>query len=122
MESCQEAFEQLKQAMLRTSILHFYNYNLPTMVETDLSDRVVARVLLQQDPQTGQWHLIAYFLKTMQLAELNYNIHNKEIFAIILMLGKWPAELEGVQDIPFLIYSDHRSLEYFITTKKLSAR
>jgi RNase H-like domain found in reverse transcriptase len=53
-ESCQEAFVQLKWAILSAPILQFYDYNLPTMVETDSSDGVVARVLLQQDLQTGQ--------------------------------------------------------------------
>jgi transposase InsO family protein len=121
-ESCQEAFEQLKRAMLGAPILRFYDYNLPTIVETDLSDGVVAGVLSQQDPQMGRWHSVAYFSKTMQPAELNYDIHDKEMLAIILSLGEWRAELEGLQHIPFLIYSDHRSLEYFMTTKKLSAR
>jgi hypothetical protein len=58
----------------------------------------------------------------MQSSELNYNIHDKEMLAIILSLTEWRAELEGVQVTPFLVYSDHRVLEYFMTTKKLSAR
>jgi hypothetical protein len=49
-EQCQEAFEQLKQAMLEAPILHYYDYELPTMVETDASNGVVAGVLSQQDP------------------------------------------------------------------------
>ena len=121
-EQCQEAFEQLKRAMLNTPILHYYDYGLPTMVETDASNGVVAGVLSQQDPQTGRWHPVAFFSKTMQPAELNYDIHDKEMLAVVLSLGEWRAELEGTQETPFQIYSDHRALEYFMTTKKLSAR
>jgi hypothetical protein len=45
------------------------------------------------------------------------------MLAIIRALEEWRAELEGLQaEHPFLIYSDHRALEYFMTTKKLSAR
>jgi RNase H-like domain found in reverse transcriptase len=58
----------------------------------------------------------------MQSAELNYDIYDKEMLAIILSLGEWRAELEGLQHTPFLIYSDHRSLEYFMIMKKLSAQ
>jgi hypothetical protein len=58
----------------------------------------------------------------MQLAELNYNIHDKEMLAIIFLLEEWQAELEGLQETLFLVYSDYRALEYFITIKKLSAR
>ena len=59
----------------------------------------------------------------MQLAKLNYDIHDKEMLAIVRSLEQWRAELEGLQvEDPFSIYSDHRALEYFMTTKKLSAR
>jgi hypothetical protein len=58
----------------------------------------------------------------MQLAEMNYDIHNKEMLAIILSLEEWRAELEGLQQTLFMIYSDHKALEYFMTTKKLSVK
>ena len=58
----------------------------------------------------------------MQLAELNYDIYNKEMLAIVLSLEEWHAELEGVQRTSFLVYSDYRILEYFMTTKKLSVK
>jgi hypothetical protein len=58
----------------------------------------------------------------MQLVKLNYDIHNKEMLAIVLSLEEWHAELEGAQRTLFLVYSDYRVLEYFMTIKKLSAR
>jgi hypothetical protein len=70
-------------------------------METDASNGVVAGVLSQQDPQTKLWHPVAFFSKTMQPAELNYDIHDKEMLAIILSLGEWRAELEGLQETPF---------------------
>src|SRR3954447_2538883 len=108
--------------MLEAPILRYYDPELPTMLETDASNGVTAGVLLQKNPETGLWHPIAFFSKTMQPAELNYDIYDKEMLAIILSLGEWRAELKGLQEMPFLIYSDHRALEYFMTTKKLSAR
>ena len=68
-------------------------------------------------------HLIAYFSKIIQQAQLNDNIYNKEMLAIILAFEQQQAKLERIQiDNPFLVYSDYRALEYFITTKKLFAR
>ena len=58
----------------------------------------------------------------MQPAELNYDIYDKEMLVIILALGEWRAKLEGAQETPFLVYSNHRALKYFMTTKKLSAQ
>ena len=95
-EQCQQAFEQLKQAMLTAPILCYYDPDLPTIVETDASNGVVAGVLSQQDPQTKLWHPVAFFSKTMQPAELNYDIHDKEMLAIILSLSEWRTELEGL--------------------------
>lgn len=59
----------------------------------------------------------------MSDAECNYEIHDKEILVIIRALQEWHAELEGPQlRERFDIYTDHRALEYFMTTKKLNAR
>jgi hypothetical protein len=107
--------------MISAPVLRYYNADLPTMVETDASKGVLAGLLSQQDPETKLWHPIAYFSKTMLPAELNYDIHDKEMLAVIRALEEWRAELEGLQT-PFQVYSDHRALEYFMTTKKLSPR
>jgi len=51
-------------------------------METDASDRVVARVLNQlQD--NGTWKPVAFFSKTISPKEMRYKIHNKEILAVI---------------------------------------
>jgi hypothetical protein len=39
--------------MVSTPVLRYYNPDLPTMVETDVSKGVVAGLLSQQDPETG---------------------------------------------------------------------
>ena len=45
------------------------------------------------------------------------------MLAIICALQEWCAELEGLQiNEQFQILTDHQSLEYFMTTKKLNAR
>ena len=120
---CQLAFDELKKTMLTAPVLQHYQPDRLTMVETDASDGVVGAVGSQQDPETKFWHPIAYFSKTMAPAELNYDIHDKEMLAVILAFKEWRAWLQGLQtDQPVLLYSDHRALEVFMTTKKLSAR
>ncbi|KKA22102.1 Retrovirus polyprotein, partial [Rasamsonia emersonii CBS 393.64] len=47
----------------------------------------------------------------------------KNMLAIIRSLEEWRAELEGLQrEEPFDILTDHRALEYFMTTKRLNPR
>jgi hypothetical protein len=63
-------------------------------IETDALDRVVAGVMSQQ--LNEEWYLVAYYSKTMAALELNYEIHNKELLAIVKALEEWQAELEGL--------------------------
>jgi len=52
------------------------------MLETDALDSVIASVYSQKQTD-GKWHPIAYYLKTIIDAKLNYPIHDKEMLAII---------------------------------------
>ena len=114
--------QQLKDALTSAPVLSHYDFELPTKVETDASDGVVSGILSQQQ-KDELWKPVAFFTKTMSPAECNYPIHDKELLAIIKAFEEWRAYLEGLQrKEPFLVYSDHQALEYFITTKKLSAR
>jgi hypothetical protein len=58
------------------------------MVETDASDGVVAGILSQRTATDEPWHPVGYFLKTMSPAELNYQIHDKEMLAIVKSLSQ----------------------------------
>ena len=90
------------------------------MLETDASDGVVAAVLSQLHPD-GEWYPVGYFSKTMAPAELNYPIHDKEMLAIVRALGQWRAELSGTSTA-IKVLTDHRSLEYFMSSKILNSR
>ena len=61
----------------------------------------------------------AYFSKTIALAEYNYEIYDKEILAVVKSLDQWRPELQGIVN-QIQIYTDHKALEYFMTTKQLT--
>ena len=52
------------------------------MLKTNTLDGVIAGVYSQKQIDK-KWHPIAYYLKTIIDAKLNYLIYNKEILAII---------------------------------------
>jgi hypothetical protein len=54
----------------------------------------------------------------MVSAEYNYNIHNKEILAIVKSLDQWRPELKNTTK-KIQIFTDYKALKYFITTKQL---
>ncbi|KAI1003826.1 hypothetical protein K3495_g4388 [Podosphaera aphanis] len=52
---------------------------------------------------------------------MNYEIHDKELLAIVARMKEWDAELRGLAK-PFTILSDHMNLKYFLTRRKLTER
>jgi len=51
--------------------------------------------------------------------EWNYEIHDKEILAIIRVLEEWRHFLEGVTHL-VEIWTNHKNLKYFMMAKKLN--
>jgi len=91
----------------------------PFRIEADSSDFATGAVLSQQSPTDGKWHSVAFYSKFLSSVEQNYEIHDKEMLAIIRVLEEWRHFLEGVTH-PVEIWTDHKNLEYFMTAKKLN--
>lgn len=117
---CQDAFEELRDAFCTAPILALFDPELDNIVETDASDNVSAGVFSQLG-RDGIIRPVAYFSKKHSPAECNYEIYDKELLAVILAFQEWRAELEGAPG-PVKILSDHKNLEYFMTTKMLNRR
>ena len=66
-------------------ILVLFNYNKEAVLETDTSNYIV-RVVLTQKDNKGKNRVIAYYLRKIIGLELNYNIYNKELLAIVEVL------------------------------------
>ena len=90
-------------------------------VEADSSNFATRAVLSQQDPEDKKWHPIAFLSKSLSLVEWNYEIHDKEMLAIVQALEEWRHFLEGTEH-QFEIWMDHKNLEYFMSVKKLNRR
>jgi len=66
-------------------------------VEADASDFATGEVLSMKC-EDERWRLVAYISKSLNEAERNYEIHNKEMLAIIWCLEAWRHFLEGAKD------------------------
>ena len=88
--------------------------------EADTSDFVMGGVLSMRC-EDEKWRPVAYISKLLNEAERNYEIHNKEMLAIIQCLEAWRHFLEGAKD-RFEIWTDHKNLEYFMKAQKLNRR
>ena len=85
----------------------------------DISEHVIGGVLSQK--QDGKWKPIEFLLRTMQPAEKNYEIYNKELLTIVEALAKWRQYLLDVVET-FEIWTDCKNLKYFQEPHKLNGR
>ena len=113
-----EAFEKLKKKFILAPILASFDPERKIILETDASDQALESCLSQPDVER-RLHPVAYRSKKFSGPELNYDVHNKELLAIVDAFGEWQAYLEGLRH-PIVVYSDHKNLSYFTTTKKLN--
>ena len=61
---------------------------------------------------------MAYYFRKISSAEQNYNINNKKLLAIIVILEEWYIYMEGVIDT--IIYINYKNLLLFTTIKELN--
>ena len=119
-ERQQKAFEELKERFTMELVLVIPNLDKEMRVEADTSDFTTGGVLLMKC-EDEKWRLVAYISKSLNKAERNYEIHDKEMLAIIQCLEAWRHFLEGAKDW-FEIWTDHKNLEYFMKAQKLNRR
>ena len=88
-------------------------------VETDASGHAIGGVRSQE--QEGKWKLIAFLSRTMQAAERNYKIYDKELLSILEALAKWRQYLLDAVEL-FEVWTDHENLKYFREPYKLNGQ
>ena len=108
----QSAFDKLKQSVTAAPVLISPDPTWPFRVEADSSDFATGAVL-------SQVSAIAFLSKSLSPVERNYEIHDKEMLAIIRALQEWRHFVEGAEH-PCEIWTDHKNLEYFMTAKQLN--
>ena len=87
-------------------------------IETDASHLAKAGILSQYEPDKC-WHLLAFYNKPFLPAELNYDVHNKEMVVIGNCFQEWRHFLMCAPK-QIVVYTDHKNLEYLNTTKLLN--
>lgn len=115
----QKAFDKLKEVFITEPNLAAFDPERDTVLECDSSGYAVGGVLSQYDDE-GILRPCAFFSRKNNAHECNYEIHDKELLAVIRCLEEWDAELRSVKS--FKVITDHKNLEYFMKPKLLSER
>ncbi len=79
---CNNVFTVLQQTLTTSPVLILPDYDKPFTLITNASNYATGAILEQEDTLSRS-HPVTYYLKSLQPAERNYEIHDKELLAII---------------------------------------
>lgn len=103
----QEAFTSLKNALTTAPILACPDFNKTFLLQTDASETGLGAVLTQY--HGNQERVVAYASRTINGAEKNYSVTEKECLAVVWGIRKMRAYLEGYH---FIVITDHQALKW----------
>jgi len=81
----EKAFERLKAVFTIEPVLAIPDIDREMRVEVDASDYTMGGVLSTKC-KDGKWRLVAFISKSLNTTERNYEIHDKEMLAVIRYL------------------------------------
>jgi len=84
----------LKKAFTTAPVLRIPNDKDLFKLSTNASDFATGAVLSQKDIQTNLWHPVAFFSKSLDVHERNYEIYNKKLLTVIRGLEEYRYHLE----------------------------
>ncbi|KAF2889269.1 hypothetical protein ILUMI_16904, partial [Ignelater luminosus] len=114
-----KAFEGVKEAFLKVTMLYHPNPDWPYIIQTDSSDYGIGACLFQKHPSTKEEKVLAFCSRILHGPERNYTITVKELLSVRYALQTWRVMVLG-QDLT--IITDHKSLTFLKKCKLLSAR
>ena len=117
---CQVTFDLLKERFTTAPVLMMPNINKPFILETDASKWAVGAALMQKD-ENDQIHPCGYLSHALTPTERNWQIYNRELYAIIYALEEWTYVLLGAEHT-ITVNCDHKNLTYYCNPQCLTAR
>ena len=93
-EKQEKVFRELKKQFTKEPVLATPDIDKKMRMEVDASDYATEGVL-SMECKDGLWRPVAFLSKSLNETERNYEIHDKEMLAIIRGLESWRHLLEG---------------------------
>ena len=112
-DKCQSSFERLKEILVEAPVLIQPNSGRDYTIYSDAS-RIGLGCVLMQDGK-----VVVYASRQLKQHEQNYPTHDLELAVIVFALKIWRYYLYGEK---CRIFTDHKSLKYFLTQKDLNLR
>lgn len=113
----QLAFEILKKSLVTAPILAYPDFTKPFVLTCDASNYAISAIL-SQGP-IGKDQPIAYASRTLNKAECNYSVTEKECLAVVFGTKAFRPYLYGHS---FTIITDHKPLQWLFNCKDPGSR
>lgn len=117
-QACQYSFDKLKSSLMSPPVLGHPSPDHPFFVYTDASDIGLGAVLTQRKDD-GTEEVLSYASRTLNQAEKNYSVTEKECLAVIWALERWQHYLEPKL---FTVITDHSALKWVLSSTKTTSR
>jgi len=109
----------LKRRFTTTPILKHFDPDLPSRLHTDASGFAISGIVSQlHDPHC---HPVAFYSRKCTPTKCNYDIHDRELLAIVESMRHWRHYLEGSCN-PVQVLSDYENLKIFMSPNRRQAR
>ena len=95
-EKQEKTFKELKERFTKEPVLVALDLDKKMRMEVDVSDYATEGVL-SMECEDGLWRPVAFLSKSLNETERNYEIHDKEMLAIIKGLENWRYLLKGTR-------------------------
>ena len=110
--TCQEAFDRLKQLLVNSPLLIFPDFSQGFVMETDASGVGLGAVLAQEG-EDKTLHPVAYASRTLQPHEQNYGATELEALGVVWSVKHFRHYLYGHKCV---IFTDHEPLKSLLNT------
>ena len=104
-------FVDLQKAFTSAPILSHVDLQKPFIFEADASYFALSSILSQQGDDE-KLHPVVFHPRKFDTIEINYEIHDKELLAIMDSFEQWRNFLDGFPH-QVIVFSDHKNLAYF---------
>jgi len=102
-EEQQKAFDRLKARFTTNLILITADLEKPLRVESDPLNFATGAVLSMKC-EDDKWRPCAFYLKSFNDIERNYDMHDKKMMGIIRALEAWRHNLEGSEEQGLVLF------------------
>ncbi|GJX98900.1 reverse transcriptase domain-containing protein [Tanacetum coccineum] len=116
-EECNKAFETLKEKLMNAPIMVSPNWSLPFELMCDASDFAIGAALGQREEK--HFRPIHFASKTMNSAQQNYMVTEKELLVVVFAFDKFRSYLVLSKTV---VFTDHTVIKYLFSKQDVKPR